>query len=65
MVDKTVELKDEAIEMLPTQQQVRYAVGTTIVLGGKALLNPREALGEAAIIVGNAIKPEDHPESKD
>lgn len=57
IADAAVDAKDDVKEALPTADQVRHVIGDALVLGGKALIDPRAAAGEAAVKVGEIIKP--------
>ena len=55
--DVAAEFASDAREALPTGEQVRHAVGDVLIIGGKALIDPRQAAGEAAVKLGELIKP--------
>lgn len=50
---------NEISDALPTSKQVRDVVGDVLILGGTALIDPRQAAGQAAVKLGEIIKPKD------
>lgn len=51
------EVTDAAREALPSGEQVRSAAAETLIMAGKALIDPRQAAGEVAVKAGELLKP--------
>ncbi|MFO1319650.1 MAG: hypothetical protein U1F52_08545 [Burkholderiales bacterium] len=54
-VDRVTEAKEQLSDALPSKAQVKTAVGTALVTGGKVLIDPSGTIGQAAVKVGESL----------
>lgn len=54
-VGAVTEAKEQLTEALPSKAQVKTALGTALVTGGKVLIDPSGTIGEAAVKVGESL----------